>query len=149
VVHLKFKTKSIRVFSACRYCPRAGFQWTPFGISARKSRSPQDWAPDFPTLDIYKDNWLGDAKAAAARADAETLRCAHFAASKLAKITLTLTGTLALCVKRFDGSMTYPRRRNRTSGMGNRLYLPQGQGPLVDRGLCRLPAEIGPRTPAG
>ena len=41
----------------------------------------------------------------AARADAETLRRAHFAASRLAKITIT--GTLALCVKRFDGSVTY------------------------------------------
>ena len=83
----------------------AALQDSFLGISARKSPSPQAWAPDVPTLDVYKANWLGDAKAAAARADAETLRRAHFAASRLAKITIT--GTLALCVKRFDGSVTY------------------------------------------
>ena len=97
----------INAFVACDWDAHASaFLKDSFlGISGHKSHNPQDWAPDFPTLDLYRDTWLGDAKAAAARADAETLRRAHFTASRLAKITVN--DTLALCVKRFDGSVTY------------------------------------------
>lgn len=75
------------------------------GLNANKSPRPQDWAPDFPTLDIYRDRWLAASRDAAARADRETLRQAHFSASRLAKITIT--GDLALCVKHFDGAVAY------------------------------------------
>ena len=75
------------------------------GISGNQSDRPEGWLPAFPTLEDYRENWLGDAKKAAARASAETLRRAHFAASRLVKITVN--DTLALCVKRFDGAVTY------------------------------------------
>ncbi len=75
------------------------------GISGNQSDRPEDWLPAFPTLADYRENWLGAAKGAAARADRETLAQAHFAASRLVRITIN--GTLALCVKRFDGTVTY------------------------------------------
>ena len=75
------------------------------GISGNQSDRPEGWLPAFPTLSDYRENWLEDATKAAARADPETLRRAHFGASRLIKISVN--GTLALCVKRFDGFITY------------------------------------------
>ena len=99
--------KDINAFTTCDWDAHASaFLKDNFlGISGNKSHRPQDWAPAFPSLEVYKENWLGDARAAALRADPETLRRAHFAASKLAKITVN--DSLALCVKRFDGAVTY------------------------------------------
>ncbi|MDA7984284.1 MAG: hypothetical protein MPJ52_01805 [Alphaproteobacteria bacterium] len=76
-----------------------------FAVNANRSAAPEDWSPDFPTLDAYRENWLGFAARSAARADPETLRRAHFAASRLVQIRIT--GDLAVCVKKFDGSVTY------------------------------------------
>ena len=75
------------------------------GISGNQSDRPEGWLPAFPTLADYRENWLGDATKAAARTDADSLRRAHFGASRLVKITVN--GTLALCIKRFDGAITY------------------------------------------
>ncbi|MBO6900055.1 MAG: hypothetical protein JJ864_01800 [Rhizobiaceae bacterium] len=76
-----------------------------FGIHANGARNPEAWSPAFSTLDQYKGNWLGFATRSAARADRETLRQAHFAASSLRRIEIN--GDLALCLKHFDGEVRY------------------------------------------
>lgn len=99
--------RDVNAFAACDWAAHeADFLKDSFlGIAGNKSDRPEGWSPAFPTLDSYRDNWLGDARAAAARADADTLRAAHFAASRLVKITVN--GDLALAIKRFDGEVTY------------------------------------------
>ena len=97
--------RDINAFATCDWPAHAAdFLTAEFlGLNANRSPLPSDWSPDFPTLETYQHRWLTAAQTAAAKATPETLRQAHFAASRLIKITIA--GDLALCLKRFDGAV--------------------------------------------
>lgn len=76
-----------------------------FGINAMGSADPGQWAASFPTVDAYRKNWVAFAGQSVGRASRETLRQAHFDASRLRKIDIH--EDLAFCLKSFDGSVQF------------------------------------------
>lgn len=76
-----------------------------FGINAEKSDNSDAWRLAFPTLNAYRENWLGFSRQSVGRAERKTLRQSHFEASRLAKIEIS--GNRAVCHKHFDGTIRY------------------------------------------
>lgn len=78
---------------------REGF----LGIHAHKSEIPDSWRVAFPTLDVYRDEWLRQARETAATEFAEPLRAALFRITNLRDIDLA--GDVAVAHKKFDGTV--------------------------------------------
>jgi len=74
------------------------------GIHAHHSDNPDNWRLHYPTLDVYRDDWLQQAKAFADGSYAEDKREALFRATSLEKIEIE--GDSALLHKKFNGSIT-------------------------------------------
>ncbi|MEW9836665.1 hypothetical protein [Mesorhizobium marinum] len=74
-----------------------------FGIDANKSASPDDWKPAFPTLAIYREEWLRQAAEAARHVYKEPL------VDTLPKIVrldqIDIRGTAAIAHKKFSGDI--------------------------------------------
>ncbi len=99
--------RDIGAFSTCNWAAHAEC-FLPdcfFGIDARGTMDSDKWRLGFASLAEYKPNWLGDAKAAAAKTNPENLRRAHFAATDMTRIDIN--ADQAICHKKFDGSLTY------------------------------------------
>jgi hypothetical protein len=74
-----------------------------FGLNARGSELPDSWGLDFPSLDVYRDEWLRQAKSSAATAYAEDLATGIFRATNMRDIDVN--GDTAVCHKKFDGTI--------------------------------------------
>ncbi len=74
-----------------------------FGLDAGKSEIPDSWRLGFPTLNIYRDEWLRQARAAQGVAYAEPVREALFRATNLRDIDVA--GDKAVAHKKFDGTI--------------------------------------------
>ncbi|WP_269931245.1 hypothetical protein [Aminobacter sp. HY435] len=77
------------------------------GIHAHSSSNPDDWNAAFPTLSVYRDEWLRQAAETAATEFAEPLADGIHRATRLTEIDIT--GDVALARKKFDGTI---RRAN-------------------------------------
>lgn len=73
------------------------------GIDAARNNDPDGWRINFPTLAAYRDEWLRQARNAAALAYAEDPEAAIHRATRLTDIDIR--GDLALAHKKFDGSI--------------------------------------------
>jgi hypothetical protein len=72
-----------------------------FGLHAGGSELPDSWRLAFPTLEVYRDEWLRQAKASAETEYAEDLAEGIHRATNLRDIDLN--GDTAVCHKKFDG----------------------------------------------
>jgi hypothetical protein len=77
-----------------------------FGMHAHFLDNSDAWRLQFPRLDVYRDEWLRQAKATAAATFAEPLRPALFRITILRDIDVA--GDRAALHKKFDGSITMP-----------------------------------------
>lgn len=73
------------------------------GIHGQHGADPDNWTLAFPTLDLYRDEWLAQAKDFATQEFAEDTRTAIFNATRLEEITIN--GDRALVHKKFDGGI--------------------------------------------
>lgn len=73
------------------------------GIDACGKENPDLWRLNFPALAAYRDEWLRQARAFAARSYGEDPRAALFATTTLEDIEIE--GETALARKKFDGSI--------------------------------------------
>ena len=73
------------------------------GIDAQRNDNPDSWKLSYPTLDVYRDDWLRQASAFAAASYAEDEREALFRATTLTDIEIV--GDSALLHKKFDGTI--------------------------------------------
>jgi hypothetical protein len=73
------------------------------GIHAHNAANPDAWTAAFPTLAVYRDEWLRQAAETAATQYAEPLADGIFRATKLAEIDIT--GDIAVARKKFDGTI--------------------------------------------
>lgn len=73
------------------------------GIHAHNSADPDDWNAAFPTLAVYRDEWLRQAAETAATEFAEPLADGIFRATRLSEIDIT--GDVAVARKKFDGTI--------------------------------------------
>lgn len=73
------------------------------GIHAHNSADPDDWNAAFPTLSVYRDEWLRQAAETAATEFAEPLADGIFRATRLTEIDIT--GDVAVARKKFDGTI--------------------------------------------
>ncbi|HUG62177.1 MAG TPA: hypothetical protein VMP03_10035 [Methylomirabilota bacterium] len=71
------------------------------GVHAHGSDIPDSWRIGFPTLAVYRDEWLRQAAETAETAYAEPLRPALFRATNLRDIDIG--GDIAVAHKKFDG----------------------------------------------
>ena len=71
------------------------------GIDAGKSDNPDSWRIGFPTLEAYRDAWLGQAAEAKKVKYAEDQRTGIFRATNLQHIEIN--GDIAVAHKKFDG----------------------------------------------
>ena len=74
-----------------------------FGLSGHFKPRPDDWAMAFPSLSLYRDEWLRQAKETASIAYAEPLRPALFRATDLSVIDIA--GERAIARKKFNGTV--------------------------------------------
>lgn len=74
-----------------------------FGVDARGSHDPDQWAPRFDSLAAYRDEWLRQAAQTAATADPATAHAALHSATTLTRIDIT--GDLAIAQKKFFGAL--------------------------------------------
>lgn len=73
------------------------------GLHAHGSELPDSWRLAFPTLEVYRDEWLRQAAETAKVAYAEPLRAALFRATNLRDIDIA--GDRAVAHKKFDGTV--------------------------------------------
>ena len=73
------------------------------GIHAHNSANPDDWDAAFPSLSVYRDEWLRQAAESAATAYAEPLSEGIHRATRLTEIDIT--GDVAVARKKFDGTI--------------------------------------------
>lgn len=73
------------------------------GIDAKRSDNPDGWQLTFPTLQLYRDEWLRQARDFAGQAFAEDPASAIFRATDLTEIDIA--GDRALARKKFDGTI--------------------------------------------
>ena len=73
------------------------------GIDAKGSNNPDDWAINFPTLAIYRDEWLRQAAESAKTEYTEDRTDGIFRATTLEQIDIN--GNSAVAHKKFDGSI--------------------------------------------
>lgn len=73
------------------------------GVDARKSPNPQDWKIAFPKLELYRDEWLRQARETANTKYAEDLNAAVYRATRLDEIEIQ--GNVALLRKKFNGTI--------------------------------------------
>ena len=73
------------------------------GIDGRGLSNPDGWQISFPTLEVYRDEWLSQANITAETEFAEDLEPALIRATTLRDIEIA--GDLALIHKKFDGSV--------------------------------------------
>jgi hypothetical protein len=74
-----------------------------FGMHGHLCANPDSWRLDFPTLEVYRDEWLRQAEEAGRTEYAEPLRPALFRAMSLRDIDVA--GDRAVLHKKFDGSV--------------------------------------------
>ncbi|MCA0400925.1 MAG: hypothetical protein LCH38_08935 [Proteobacteria bacterium] len=73
------------------------------GIDAKASENPDTWRIGFPSLQVYRDEWLRQSAATAATKFAEDARLAIYRATNL--LHIDVTGDIAVAHKKFDGSI--------------------------------------------
>ena len=73
------------------------------GIDGRREVSPDKWRLAFPSLSVYREEWLRQARDFAGQSFAEDTRKAIFTTTVLEDIEIG--GDLALARKKFDGSL--------------------------------------------
>ncbi|GGF28284.1 hypothetical protein GCM10011321_19640 [Youhaiella tibetensis] len=73
------------------------------GIDAGKSDNPDSWRIGFPTLEVYRDEWLRQAAEAKKVVYAEDQRAGIFRATNLQHIEIN--GDIAVAHKKFDGTI--------------------------------------------
>ncbi len=78
---------------------REGF----LGLDAKGSDNPDTWCVSFPTLEVYRDEWLRQSAETAKIAFAEDLRTGIFRATNL--LHIEVTGNIAVAHKKFDGTI--------------------------------------------
>jgi hypothetical protein len=78
---------------------REGF----FGLHAHGSELPDSWRLGFPSVEMYRDEWLRQAKESAAVTYAEPVQAALFRATNLRDIDLH--ADVAVAHKKFDGTI--------------------------------------------
>jgi hypothetical protein len=83
------------------------------GIDAAGSANPDAWQVRFPTLSVYRDEWLRQAATTQATAYAEDVSAAIHRATSLQQIDIT--GDFAMAHKKFDGAIA------KTDGTVDRL----------------------------
>ena len=114
------------------------------GIDAGKSADPDSWVIGFPTLGAYRDEWLRQAAATAAVADAEDVRNAIYRATTLSQIDIA--GEVAVAHKKFDGSI---RRSDGTADVlhWQTLYFCRRVGTVwkLTGFVGYMPFALGPR----
>jgi hypothetical protein len=74
-----------------------------FGMHGHFLENPDSWRLAFPTVDVYRDEWLRQAEETARTAFAEPLRPALFRATQMRDIDVQ--GDRAVLHKKFDGSV--------------------------------------------
>jgi len=74
-----------------------------FGVHAHFRSNPDSWRLDFPSLDVYRDEWLRQGAETARTDFAEPLRAALFRATTLRDIDIN--GDRAVLHKKFDGTV--------------------------------------------
>ena len=74
-----------------------------FGMHGHFLSNPDGWRLAFPTLDVYRDEWLRQAEASAGAEFAEPVRDALFRVTNLRDIDVN--GDRAVLHKKFDGSI--------------------------------------------
>ncbi|GAA2832326.1 hypothetical protein EDC40_104166 [Aminobacter aminovorans] len=73
------------------------------GIHAHNSANPDAWDAAFPTLEVYRNEWLRQAAETAATCYAEPLAEGIHRATRLTEIDIT--GDVAVARKKFDGTI--------------------------------------------
>lgn len=73
------------------------------GIDAKGSENPDTWRIGFPSLAVYRDEWLRQSAATAAVKFAEDPRLAIYRATNL--LHIDVTGEIAVAHKKFDGAI--------------------------------------------
>lgn len=73
------------------------------GIDGRRETNPDKWRLTFPSLAVYRDEWLRQARDFAGQSSAEDPREAIFTTTTLEDIEVD--GELALARKKFDGGL--------------------------------------------
>ncbi len=74
-----------------------------FGMHAHSTANPDMWRLAFPSLDLYRDEWLRQSATTAATRYAEPVRAALFRSVNLQHIEVS--GDRAVAHKKFDGSI--------------------------------------------
>ena len=74
-----------------------------FGIDARRQANPEQWRMAFPTLDLYRREWLRQAAITAQQVDRVAARAAFRAAVTLREIEIA--GDFAVAHKQFNGRL--------------------------------------------
>lgn len=72
-----------------------------FGLHAHGLKNPDSWRMRFPSLDVYRDEWLRQADLSSQTAYAEPLKDALFRTTHLRDIDIS--GERAVVHKKFDG----------------------------------------------
>lgn len=74
-----------------------------FGLNAQGSELPDSWRLGFPSIEVYRDEWLRQAQESAKTEFAEDLATGIFRATNMRDIDVS--GDTAVCHKKFDGTI--------------------------------------------
>jgi hypothetical protein len=92
-----FVAQNWTIFSNC-------FKYEGFaGLDAKRSLNPADWALRFPTVEVYRDAWLDDARRSAETSYAEDPRQALFRATNM--LDIRVDGATATARKILDDAI--------------------------------------------
>ena len=106
-----------------------------YGIHAHNSPNPDDWTAAFPTLELYREEWLRQAAVTRATAFAEDPATAIHRATRLERIDIA--GDFAIARKKFDGTIKLASGGVDRLKLADTLLLPPRHA-LADRRVHRL-----------